>query len=85
MRHSENILQPKRSHKEGKTKLFFTAVNSITGGQGYKLSLGRLGMDNRKNFFTRRVVYHRKMLPRDAVEAPALELEDSAKAMADPI
>lgn len=47
------------------------------------MSLGRLDMDNKKNFFTRRVVYHRKMLPRDAVEAPPLELEDSAKAVAD--
>jgi len=40
-------------------------------------------MDNRKNF-TRKVVYHRKMLPRDAVEAPSLEPEDS-EAMADAI
>lgn len=61
-----------------------TATNSVTGGKGYTLSLGRLGMDN-KNFFTRRVMYHRKMLPRDAVEAPSLDLEDSAKAVADPI
>lgn len=77
MRHSEDILQPKRSYKEDRTKLFLTAANSITGDQGYKLSLGRLGMDNRKNFFTRRVAYHRKMLPRDAVGSPSLELEDS--------
>lgn len=40
-------------------------------------------MDNKN--FTRRVMYHRKMLPRDAVEAPSLDLEDSAKAVADPI
>lgn len=40
-------------------------------------------MDNKN--FTGRVMYHRKMLPRDAVEAPSLDLEDSAKAKADPI
>ena len=31
-------------------------------------------MDIRKNFFTRRVVKHRKRLPREVVECPSLEL-----------
>lgn len=40
-------------------------------------------MNNRMNFFTRTVVYHRKILFRDAVEAPSLELEALVKPLVD--
>lgn len=71
MRLSEEKLQ-------SENQIFLTVANSITGGEGYTLSLGRIGVDNRN-------ACHMKMLPRDAVEAPSLELEDSAKVVADSI
>lgn len=61
-----------------------TEDNSITGDKGYTLSLGRVGVDNRKNF-TQRIACHLKMLPRDTAEAPSLELEDTAKVIADSV
>ncbi|KFO82638.1 hypothetical protein N303_13798, partial [Cuculus canorus] len=41
---------------------------------GYKLERGRFTLDIRKNFFTMRVVRHWHRLPRDAVDAPSLEV-----------
>ncbi|KFQ99546.1 hypothetical protein Y956_14088, partial [Nipponia nippon] len=39
-----------------------------------KLKEGRFGVDLRKKFFTLRVVRHWNRLPREAVDAPSLEL-----------
>ncbi|KFP65288.1 hypothetical protein N322_11893, partial [Cariama cristata] len=40
---------------------------------GLKLHQGRLRLDIRKSFFTKRDVKHCKRLPREVVEPPSLE------------
>jgi len=44
-----------------------------TRGDRFKLKEGRLRLDTRKKFFTRRVVKPWPRLPREVVDAPSLE------------
>ncbi|GAB0185573.1 hypothetical protein GRJ2_001022600 [Grus japonensis] len=64
----------KGAYKKAGEELFTRACSDGERGNGFKLREGRFRLDIRKKFFTVRVVRHWNRLPREAVEAPSLEV-----------
>ncbi|KFZ63195.1 hypothetical protein N321_13438, partial [Antrostomus carolinensis] len=64
----------KGAYKKAGEGLFIRTTNDKTRGNGFKLKEGRFRLDIRKKFFTVRVVRHWNRLPKEAVDAPSLEV-----------
>ena len=60
--------------QEALFQLFEWVNNNSTKGNGFKLKEGRFRLNIRRKFFTERVVRCWNRLPREAVDAPSLEV-----------
>jgi len=63
-----------RNYRKDGEGLFTREFSDRTRRKSSKLKEGRFGLDIRKKFCTMRVVRHRNRLPREAVDAPSLEV-----------
>jgi len=64
----------KGAYRKDGEGLFTRLCSDKTRGNGCKLKAGRFRLVTRKKFFTTRVVKHWNRLPREAVDAPSLEV-----------
>ena len=64
----------KGAYKQEGSKLFERVDNSREMGNGFKMKEGRVRLDVRGKFFTRRVVRCWNRLPREVVDALSLEV-----------
>jgi len=64
----------KGAYKKAGEGLFTGACRDRTWGNGFKLKEGRFRLAIGKKFFTVSVVRHKNRLPREAVDAPSLEV-----------
>ena len=62
------------AHKKDGERLFTRACSNRTRGNGFKLKEGRFRLNIGKKFFTLKVVRHWNRLPREAVDAPSLQV-----------
>lgn len=64
----------KGCYKEDGKGLLIRTWSDNTKGNGFKVKDSRFRLDVRKEFFTVRVVRHRKKLPSDVMDATSLEV-----------